>query len=264
MKKLNYITVLGLAAGLTFAFNAAAQSDSTPETESVTGIYKNNSGAWMDENSSGHSTFLAIAEIEPSLTITDVSLDISGNGNFKKFLLGDSKYAFGYYVKTDDFTSDDFNLNTALQNPDSNVVQVGTFTYDSSGHEIKNIEGLNQSVSFSQDDLVGIWVATVSETGVYGTVLEDDFFLSTESGKSSTTSGPSFKENDGMAGVWLGYENDGKKGLMFTLSGNGYNVVQSAEPAGGASGTPLPGVWATIALAGAASAYLKRRRKENK
>lgn len=30
------------------------------------------------------------------------------------------------------------------------------------------------------------------------------------------------------------------------------------------NGHPLPGVWATIALAGAASAYLKRRRKENK
>ncbi len=29
-------------------------------------------------------------------------------------------------------------------------------------------------------------------------------------------------------------------------------------------GGPLPGVWATIALAGAASTYLKRRRKENK
>ena len=33
---------------------------------------------------------------------------------------------------------------------------------------------------------------------------------------------------------------------------------------GNTSGGPLPGVWATIALAGAASAYLKRRRKENK
>jgi hypothetical protein len=43
----------------------------------------------------------------------------------------------------------------------------------------------------------------------------------------------------------------------------GYVKAQS-DNEHSSTGQPLPGVWATIALAGAASAYLKRRRKENK
>ena len=72
---------------------------------------------------------------------------------------------------------------------------------------------------------------------------------------------------------WYNYEFDGWQGegdatsplaqLKFRVDG----VAPASDGGDGgqvSNGYPLPGVWATIALAGAASAYLKRRRKENK
>ena len=58
---------------------------------------------------------------------------------------------------------------------------------------------------------------------------------------------------------WPGEDREGNPAFI-KIHVTGYAPVTPA----GTTGGPLPGVWATIALAGAASAYLKRRRKENK
>jgi len=52
--------------------------------------------------------------------------------------------------------------------------------------------------------------------------------------------------------------------IKIHLEGVAPGLASDPSEKGPNLGSPLPGVWATIALAGAASAYLKRRRKENK
>ena len=217
MKKLNYITVLGLAAGLTFAGNAMAEDDS--------GIFKGNGkdGAWFLQTSH-QSAYKALAD-NATLTFGYTLLN-AGEGVDNNFTLGTiSSTSNVDYVKN---TDQKFTAN----------------------------EGSAWTQDFKKGDLVAIWV---KEQG-----SDDYLYISTTDGKSSVTVGSD--PHDGEADTWFG--GSGKSHshatLQFHLSGSGTSDDGTVIPAGGISGGPLPGVWATIALAGAASAYLKRRRKENK
>ena len=230
MKKLNYITVLGLAAGLTFAGNAMAEDDS--------GIFKGNGkdGAWFLQTSH-QSAYKALAD---NATLT---IDWAKNTTGKEI-------TFGYtLLNAGEGVENNFTLGTISST--SNVKYV-----KDTNEQFTAGEGSAWTQDFKKGDLVAIWV---KEQG-----SDDYLYISTTDGKSSVTVGSD--PHDGEADTWFG--GSGKSHshatLLFHLSGSGTSNDGTVTPAGGISGGPLPGVWATIALAGAASAYLKRRRKENK
>ncbi len=230
MKKLNYITVLGLAAGLTFAGNAMAEDDS--------GIFKGNGkdGAWFLQTSH-ESAFKALAD---NATLT---IDWAKNTTGKEI-------TFGYtLLNAGEGVDNSFTLGTISSTSNVSYVKDTDDQFTADG-------GSAWTREFKKGDLVAIW-AKEKDSDKY-------WYISTTDGQSSVTvgSGP----HDGEADTWFG--GSGKSHshatLQFHLSGSGTSGDGTVIPAGGISGGPLPGVWATIALAGAASAYLKRRRKENK
>ncbi len=234
MKKLNYITILGLAAGLTFAGSTMAES-------SADGIYKDESGAWM-VGTSHQSAYVAVEN--STLTINWVR-----NSSGKAI-------AFGFY------TVDDQGNKTLSE-------QLGIVKSTTGGQRIgpnnqSNVEDQTSnsnpwSKTFSKNDMVGIWVAEVKYDVDGGATTLDPTYYSTENGKTSVTSGPGNSEGNGLSYTWFA-----KKKFGAETDGIGNASIQFELAGASATGGPLPGVWATIALAGAASAYLKRRRKENK
>ncbi len=221
MKKLSYITVLGLAAGLAFATNALAKNESNTLPY---GIYSANEGVggwYLDDNN--HSLFKAIADGGASLIITKVENTTGRN------------ITFGYYVGSFDsssYTTENLPETKITLNDDSTATSLWT-------------------QSFNKDALVGFWVL---DNGVY-----HDLGINGQGGAESP-------HNDGSGIAWAEYSGMGNnenqsKFKIYLAGGAPASTGGDVTPA---SGGPLPGVWATIALAGAASAYLKRRRKENK
>lgn len=228
MTKFNTISILSLAAGLTFAGSAIAEEDS--------GIFKGSGkdGAWFLQTSH-ESAYKALAD---NATLT---IDWAKNTTGKEI-------TFGY------------TLLNAGEGVDSNFT-LGTISSTSNVSYVKNTnekftadEGSAWSQDFKKGDLVAIWV---KEQG-----SEDYWYISTTDGKSSVTVGSD--PHDGEADTWFG--GSGKSHshatLQFHLSGSGTSEDGTVIPAGGISGGPLPGVWATIALASAAGTYLRRRKNK--
>ena len=273
MKKLNYITILSLAAGLTFAGNAAAD-----DQEYVYGIFDKADnfsiadGAWKTTNK---SLFQAMGD-EAVLTFTLVRNDTGNNFTFGTYTYEGGRIVDGRYVvpegaKVDQSSmkelqsTDGINFSTDKLN--ANDV-VGLYVTDAAGHTTffdphyyngaYHQQALVNGLSYSDFYTVDNQLAT-SSWAVYNTGETDDpkgtysIFFDTDAGNYP---GP-FYYGDPNTETWPARAD-------IRLQVTGYASAASEPPVTPASGGPLPGVWATIALAGAASAYLKRRRKENK
>ena len=273
MKKLNYITILSLAAGLTFAGNAAAD-----DQEYVYGIFDKADnfsiadGAWKTTNK---SLFQAMGD-EAVLTFTLVRNDTGKSFKFGTYTYEGGQIVDGRYV-----------------------VPEGAKVDESSKKELQatTVDGKTVYITdkFSANDVVGLYIETDGKTtyfdphyfdGVYHQTDEidgrsySDFFPVVNQLASSPWAIYNPGETDDPTGTYsLFYDTvGGYDGQFYYGAGNewwqpsrndfrfqvtGYALAASEPPVPPVGG-PLPGVWATIALAGAASAYLKRRRKENK
>ena len=295
MKKLNYITILGLATGLAFAWNAAANSNNGIQ-EGSTG----DEGNWLwggsinakDNKGSIHNAFMALED--QSVLSFSIERNRTDNG-----------FTFGTYTY-------DANHNPQLvtANADGTLSgQIGSVAAGST--EITLLDGKTDAISdvFKANDIVGIWVKDNGTGELYysdyklpyndvksyvdgegKTIENSQIGQNTNAGermtdtlmfdpKSEFTS-MYFHFNDAWVGsdkfpgldYWqwdangdlYPYANGQVSDIKISIKGVYAASAGGDEPVTPASGGPLPGVWATIALAGAASAYLKRRRKENK
>ncbi len=256
MKKLNYITVLGLAAGLTFAGNAMA------DEEQIVGVGDNNSSmAW---NTTSKSLFEALADNAV------LSLSVVRNNTSQGFSFGTYTYKY------------DQNGNIA----GVNYSELGSVT--GKGTENALTSQFIDTQPYQAGDIVGVYI---TDTATATTLFSSPYYYG---GKLNDTISHPDTHSDIYTLGWGGYNGEaidpnGTYSIMFDTdpqhiadgtwpapikewSGGGEANIRiqitgyaPVTPAGGqVSGGPLPGVWATIALAGAASAYLKRRRKENK
>ena len=218
MKKLNYITVLGLAAGLTFAGNAMAEG----------GISPGKNAAFTIQNS-GNAKGTAFTALDDA-TLTIARIDNPHGMNFE----------YGYYTYVN---------GTRTLNPLGTVEQSQTEPIL-----------LDHALDFKKGDMVGLYIKEIKEQqspSTY-TYYYTDTTVPKDTQLRTTTDNGHSAEYDAIA-----YSGKNKNDFGVKIYVNGKGTGSEVELSG-ISGGPLPGVWATIALAGAASAYLKRRRKENK
>jgi len=194
-------------------------------------------------------------------------------------------------------TASGFTFGTYTVDSNGNIINVktlGTVTSSTVGEDgkiqFKDANGVDQdsvkSDVFNANDMVGVWVREIGEDITYYSenqrtvsVAEKANTLPDLHGKDPLFTQGLLGGSDSLGPDSILYFDDG---LPDEININQYGYpgqntttfikihVQGVAPASGGdeggnvSGGPLPGVWATIALAGAASAYLKRRRKENK
>ena len=261
----------------TFAWNATAD-------ESINGVYEDNDtngGAWFldlepggkdaNGNAIGYlkkSTFTALYDNSV------LSLTIERNDTTDGFSFGTYTYdsQTGEITGTTLLGSVDGNKSTTVK-AETGVTAKGSTAY---------------SEAFKANEVVGLWVQeNKANAPIYYsqnelTERENDSSRLTHDpdnpdAKHQYTEGfvygPTNDKDFGRTSVWFddgipdsiapnyGFGFPGEETKSFIkIHVTGYAPVTSA----GTTGGPLPGVWATIALAGAASAYLKRRRKENK
>ncbi len=181
-------------------------------------------------------------------------------------------------------TKNGFIFGTYTVDGDGNIIRdtLGTVTSSTVGEngkiQFKDASGETQnsvnSGTFESTDVVGVWVQELKANAPF-------YYSENQLSLDNNGTIPTYQYTEGY--IEGGYDNgaaslyfdNGEVGSTPTHYGEGYPGqgkaaikihVQGVAPAsdGNVSGGPLPGVWATIALAGAASAYLKRRRKENK
>lgn len=286
MKKLNFITTLSITAGLVsvFAWNVAA------DDEVNYGIHYNNEtygGAWHIQHNeteaygtSGDLDRTTLFEALDNNSVLSLAIERNNTAN---------GFTFGTY------TVNDGNINRQTLGTVTETGEVGK--NDVEKIQIKTASGdLVDSVNsdaFKANDLVGIWVQETGSDIIYYsnnnlTQSENGVLLPSDPDNPDKqyqyTEGYNEDGNgSGSATVWFddaltwhaalnewnpayydyGWPGQDVEGdpAFIKIHVTGYAPV---TPAGGTSGGPLPGVWATIALAGAASAYLKRRKKENK
>ncbi len=248
------LCVCALAASA-FAWNATAESGTAYWTEGY-------NAAWYLYNPNENlkqTTFQAVANN------ATLSFEIERNDTKNGFIFGT-------------YTVDNGNIiRDTLGTVDGTLDKNKKILIKPQGSQ--NYEGSVPSGTFESTDVVGIWVQELKENAP---------FYYSENQLSLDNNGPipayqyteSYIEGGYDNGAASFYFDNGEVGSTPTHYGEGYPGqdkaaikihVQGVAPASGGgdtggqvSGGPLPGVWATIALAGAASAYLKRRRKENK
>ena len=230
MKKLNYITILSLAAGLTFAGNAMAKGTVSPSE---------NNAAFTIGNNGQATPFTALGD-DVILSIPEIKLRNPGS---------DINFTYGYYMYENGSIAD------------SSFITIGTVTADTLELAEKTVSnnGKNTfysitsswSEEFDKDQMVGFWIEEEGKRYLTDTSVGKDLGLVT-----STDEGHS----EGYDAYLTTGKNKTKYDITIFFNGGSSENVELS----GVHGQPLPGVWATIALAGAASAYLKRRRKENK
>ncbi len=289
MKKLNYITILSITAGLisVSAMNAVAEDYWNPtegggawitQPDGSFGIYNtaydwshsqwDNSrvnpdtgtqgsnvvptkGAWQWGGALGSdskiTTFKAIADQSV------LSFEIERNNTSKGFTFG--TYTYGSDGPT---RSEALGTVGAGNSEDSNKITFANGASDTTAY----------SGAFDTNEIVGIWV----KDNANGMLYYSDYDFDTGHAGGQHTDGQ-LDDNTGVSSLYFDLAdrtwpedpfNNSDVKIRITGAAPGMAGYVPVTPAGGSSGSPLPGVWATIALAGAASAYLKRRRKENK
>ena len=256
-----------------FAWNATA--------EDLYGVYDNNVGTFVPRHQDEQGNW--IDGYNPRIG----AWHIEGSGE-----------GAGGIGETTSFKSvaDDAVLSISLErNGNANPFRFGTFTYNEDGSanlsdllELGSVTkkgdlGLSfyNTGTFDKDEIVGIWIQELNDQGnPTGAIYYSDnptTLLQTDVASGQYTDGyleGGDKVAQGVASVWFDIANNGVwggqevDGVELGLTEIKFRVTGAAPGDAGKVGTPtggpLPGVWATIALAGAASTYLKRRKKENK
>ncbi len=189
---------------------------------------ENNGAAFSTGNNGNETPFTALEKA----TLSIVSIDNRGKKNF----------TYGYYVYNEDGSLPD-------------ITNLGDeFTIGSVSSSQTEIDS-PWTKNFEKDEMVGFWIKE-----------GDTYYLTDPSAKKdsdleeliTSTDNGTVHNKDTDAYAFYG-QNKTHFDVKIYFNGVGTENVGIAS-----TGSPLPGVWATIALAGAASAYLKRRRKENK
>ena len=140
-------------------------------------------------------------------------------------------FSYGYYVYE----------NNSVPNSEK-FVEVGNVTKDDTTIT------LSKSYDFQKDQMVGLWI---KEGNTY--YLTDASISQQTQLRTSTDNGHS----EGYDAYAYSGKNKNDFGVKIYVNGTG-----TVTAASGVSGGPLPGVWATIALAGAAGTYLRRRKNK--
>jgi hypothetical protein len=234
MTKFNTVTILSITAALTFAGNAIADDNITPSVN-------NNAYAFSIGNSGNATPFTALSD-GVVLSIPEIKLRNPGS---------DVNFTYGFYVYEDG----------SIPADPSKFIQIGTVTEDTLNdpglaEKIESKKDTFYSITsswsekFDKDQLVGFWIEEEGQRYLTDNTVGKDLGLIT-----STDNGHS----EGHDAYLTTGKNKTKYEITIFFDGSHENVELS-----GIDGGPLPGVWATIALAGAASAYLRRRRKGNK
>ena len=251
MAKFNKITILSITAGLisVSAMNAVADDEY--------GIHYNdqNTSGWLWGGSMGgssvHNAFKALAD--QSVLSFEIERNITTSG-----------FTFGTYT----YGNNGLTLSEALGtvgaggNEDSNKITLADGTTGTTAY----------SGAFTTGDIVGIWVKQNGTDDIYYSDYSfdtghaggqyTDVTLDDASGVASSY----FHFNDGTwkygwpgIDTWQQPGNPQVTDIKIRVTGASPSVIPAG---GGVSGGPLPGVWATIALAGAAGTYLKRRKNK--
>ena len=286
MKKLNFITALSITAGLAFAWNATAD-----------GIYYNTVGshseaAWLHTNNGiQNATFFQAVATESSDSI--LSFEIERNNT-------DNGFIFGTYTTTTEI-DENGNEKTVIHKDTVGTVTDKTGTLGADGvrrFEIEisktNDDGMVESVKdsaansdpFKANEIVGVWMQEINSIDP---VTKEPTYKDTiyYSDNKLTLEKNGFPDSDiytvGVLGngqgspygvgpdAYLWFDDDT---IDVDNPGSGYSGQDTTAlvkihlqgityvSGGNASGGPLPGVWATIALAGAAGTYLRRRKNK--
>ncbi len=258
-----------------FAWNATAEGENY-------GVYEDHTtGAWFlnlepggfdaNNNAIGYlkkSTFTSLYDNSV------LSLTIERN---------DTQHGFSFGTYTYDLETHEITSTTLLGTVDGNK---STTVNAASGVESTGSTAFSEA--FKANEVVGLWVQeNKANAPIYYsqnelTERENDSTLLAHDPNNPDTKhqyteayvyGPTNDKDFGRMSLWFddaipdsiapnydfGYPGQETKSFI-KIHVTGAAPEFASHPTGG----PLPGVWATIALAGAASAYLKRRRKENK
>lgn len=280
-----------------FAWNATADENSLPgylltdengnsdliiPTEGAYGIYHDPyHGSYLgwNYNGLGYSTYNAKGAWLADRPASDTLYTAIANDSALSFEIERNNTENGFTFGT--YTIDNGNIIRQT------LGTVTSSTVDENGRiQFKDANGVTQdsvnSGAFNANDMVGVWVQEIGKNIVY--YSENERTINENASSLPDLQGESPLFTQGLLGGGLGpdailYFDDSV--LDPANPGMGWSGqdttafikihIQGVAPASGGgdtggqvSGGPLPGVWATIALAGAASAYLKRRRKENK
>lgn len=237
-----------------FAWNATAD-----------GIrYQNNTfpeAAWLHTNNGvQNATFFQAVTTESTDSI--LSFDIERNNTENGFI-------FGTYTTTIGDDGKTIINRTTLGTVDGTLDENEKILIKPQGSQ--NYEGSVPSNTFKANDIVGIWMQETGKDFIY---YSDNALTLKENGITDNDAIYTVGTLGGIGpDAYLWFDDDI---IDINNPGEGYSGQDTtafvkihlqgiASASGGnTSGGPLPGVWATIALAGAASAYLKRRKKENK
>ena len=198
--------------------------------------------------------------------------------------------ALSFEIERND-TANGFIFGTYTVDKDGHILQtktLGTVTSSTVGEDgriqFKDASGVDQdsvkSDAFNANDLVGVWVQEINSIDpVTGEITYKDIVYYSENQKTIDKNASFLPDLDGVDPLFTQGLLGGGLGpdaiLYFDDSvldpvnpGMGWSGqdttafikihIQGVAPTGG----PLPGVWATIALAGAASAYLRRRKNK--
>ena len=270
MAKFNKITILSITAGLisVSAMNAVADDERT-------GIATRNDNYWnkeLNQNVMPAWTDGTQGDVKTLFTaVTDntaLSLAVVRNNTDANFVFGTDGFEYGTYTYQFDADGNMTGINYS---------KLGSVGYQETSEAVT-------TGAFKSGDMVGVYIKdTTTGEALYSDMRYWDGTLHDGKGDNYPGHSDTYSAEWGQ-GVRSGESNDpagvysvffDTKNLDPNILGNQYtgpyeaairiqvtSGVPSVTPAGGVSGGPLPGVWATIALAGAAGTYLKRRKNK--
>ena len=231
MKKLNYITVLGLAAGLAFAGNVMADGGISPSE---------NNAAFSIGNNGNATPFKALSD-DVTLSIPKISL---------KNPIDNVNFTYGYYMYENGSIPTDSSKFTEIGTVTADTLELAEKTESKNGKDTFYSITSSWSKEFDKDQMVGFWIEENGQRYLTDISVGKDLGLVTST-------------DSGHRGEYDAYLTTGKNKTKYDIT-IFFNASSENVELSGVHGQPLPGVWATIALAGAASAYLRRRKKGNK
>lgn len=270
MKKLKLITILSLIASLGFAANINADDESVTD---LYGVYYNNVGTFVPGHSDGNGGW--VDGYNPTIGAWHIDhADVVG-GNLNN-----------PYDKTTLFTavSEKSVLSIAIErNNNAKPFTFGTYTYDAEGNPVisetlgsvakKGDTGLSfyNTGVYNKDQLVGIWIKENDSDTIYYSGNIDTLKQGIELGQY-TEGYVEEKPAIGYASVWFDIANTGTWGGQ-EVNGDELGLTEIKFHITGASpddagkvgtGSPLPGVFATLLISGIFGGRYFRKKKIDK
>ena len=246
-KTILYVCALTASA---FAWNATADENYEIRYDNQYEDYQ--SAAWLTQNNATSTLYTAVVG-DAALNFA-IEKDNSSNG-----------FTFGIYT-----VDKDGNIlqTQTLGTVDGTVDDAGKILIKTESGDYKNSVSLG---NFNANDMVGVWVQETEKDIIYYSENQRTIDVAGKAETLPNIGGLPYQFSEGRLTDGLGPEadlwfDDNLKNPAILKYDDGYQGWDKAiihiHIQGVAPGGPLPGVWATIALAGAASAYLRRRKNK--